>query len=312
MSQPTPVIIDCDPGIDDAVALLLALASPEVELVGITTVAGNTSVDNTTANALRLLDLVGRSDVPVHAGADRPLVHVASEDASEFHGETGLGDCSLPPPSRPAGSAHAIDFIARSVMESSRPITLIAVGPLTNVALLVARYPEVVDRLGDVVVMGGAHGEGNVTPAAEFNIWVDPEAAQRVVDSGLSPTFVGLDVTHQANIGPDDVAQIGAMGRCGAALAQMLATYERAQQKYYGSSDLSMHDSLAVAHVIDPSLLTRQHVHVAVDTGSSISRGATLVDRWGFGGAQPNAHWSQSVDSAAFHKLLMTRLALLP
>ncbi|HEX4282456.1 MAG TPA: nucleoside hydrolase, partial [Solirubrobacteraceae bacterium] len=200
----TDIILDCDPGHDDAIALLLALASPEVNLLGVTTVSGNQTLEKTTANAIRVLDHVGRTEIPVAAGADRPLVrerHVAAD----VHGETGLDGPDLPPPSRKPEAAHAIDWIAMTLTASRSPVTLVPTGPLTNIALFQARYPELVSRVERIVLMGGAYGEGNVTPAAEFNIWADPEAAHRVFTSGIDLTMVGLDVTHQALLQPRDV-----------------------------------------------------------------------------------------------------------
>src|SRR5215207_4572066 len=193
--MPTPVIIDCDPGHDDAMALLLALASPELELSAVTTVAGNQTLEKVTANAIRVLDVAGAHDIPVAAGAARALIHPARV-ASEVHGETGLDGPDLPPPSREPEPIHALELIARTLRE--RAHTLIAVGPLTNIALLVALHPELTERIERIVVMGGAIGQGNVTPSAEFNIWCDPEAAHRVFTSGIDVTMVGLDVTHRA------------------------------------------------------------------------------------------------------------------
>src|SRR3954469_13777344 len=193
--MPTPVIIDCDPGHDDAMALLLALASPELELSAVTTVAGNQTLEKVTANAIRVLDVVGADAIPVAAGADRPLIHPAGV-ASDVHGESGLDGPDLPPPSRAPEPLHAVELMARELRK--RPLTLVPVGPLTNIALLIATYPDLVENIQDIVVMGGAIGLGNVTPSAEFNIWCDPEAAARVFASDADVTMVGLDVTHRA------------------------------------------------------------------------------------------------------------------
>src|SRR5690349_688090 len=176
----TPVIIDCDPGHDDAMALLLALASPELEVVAVTTVAGNQTLDKVTVNAIKVLDVAQAHDIPVAAGADRALVHRAGV-AADVHGETGLDGPDLPPPSREPEAIHAVELMARELR--ARPLTIVAVGPLTNVALLIALYPDLVENIEDIVVMGGAIGLGNVTPSAEFNVWCDPEAAKRVFES---------------------------------------------------------------------------------------------------------------------------------
>ena len=197
--MPKPVIIDCDPGHDDAMALMLAVASPELELVAVTTVAGNQTLDKVTANAIRVLDVVQAHQIPVAAGADRGLVHTA-EAAGEVHGETGLDGPDLPPPSRAPEPLHAVELLAEKLRE--RPLTLIAIGPLTNVALFVATHPELLGQIEKLVIMGGAIGLGNVTPSAEFNVWADPEAAHRVFTSGLDITMVGLDVTHRAMLSP--------------------------------------------------------------------------------------------------------------
>ena len=219
-----PVLIDCDPGQDDAIALLLALASPELEVLGVTTVAGNQTIDKVTANALRVLELAGRSDVPVAAGADRPLVGelVVAADA---HGETGLDGPDLPPPQGSPVEQHAVEFLAERLLASERPVTVVPLGPLTNVALLLAERPEAADRIERIVLMGGAIAEGNMTPSAEFNIWVDPEAAAYVFESGLDVTMVGLDVTNRAVLTPEHADRLRPQGRVGEAVAAMLDFY---------------------------------------------------------------------------------------
>ena len=198
----TPILLDCDPGHDDAIALLLALGSDELELRGVTTVAGNQTLEKTTANAIRVLELAGRAEIPVAAGAGRPLVR-EPRVAADVHGETGLDGPDLPPPRARPSTEHAVDFLAERIDGA----TLVATGPLTNVALLLARHPEA--RPERIVLMGGAIAEGNVTPAAEFNIWADPEAAQRVFTSGLDVTMVGLDVTHRALVTPEQMRGVG-------------------------------------------------------------------------------------------------------
>ena len=217
----TPILLDCDPGHDDAIALFLALASPELELLGVTTVAGNQTLDKTTANAIRLLDAVGRAEIPVAAGADRPFVRERYV-AAYVHGESGLDGPDLPPPSREPDGRHAVELLAETLNAAGRPVTLVPTGPLTNIALLLALHPGVEERIERVVLMGGAIAEGNVTPAAEFNIWADPEAARRVFESGLDLTMVGLDVTHQALVGEPEAERMRAAGRAGAIVADLL------------------------------------------------------------------------------------------
>src|SRR5437016_10782148 len=242
----TPILLDCDPGHDDAIALLLALASPEVELLGVTTVAGNQTLDKTTANAIRVLEFVGRTDLHVAAGADRPLLR-EQHVAAEVHGETGLDGPDLPPPQGEPVAQHAVDFLAERIRTSDRPVTLIPTGPLTNVALLLALHPDA--RPERIVLMGGAIAEGNVTPAAEFNIWCDPEAAARVFDSGLDVTMVGLDVTHRALFTQAHADRLA--GRVGEMVTELLRFYNTFHRTIYDFDGSPIHDALTVAHVLD-------------------------------------------------------------
>ncbi|HWK25250.1 MAG TPA: nucleoside hydrolase [Solirubrobacter sp.] len=306
--MPTPVIIDCDPGHDDAMAILLAVASPELELVAVTTVAGNQTLEKVTANALRVLDVAGADHVPVAAGADRALVHPARV-AKDVHGETGLDGPDLPPPSRPPRPQHAVELIADRLRE--RPLTLVPIGPLTNVALLLATYPELAPRIERVVLMGGAIGLGNVTPSAEFNVWADPEAAARVLSAGLDVTLVGLDVTHRAMLSAERAEALRAGGRAGAVVADLHAFYRRFHERVYGHSDTPVHDALAVAHVIDPAILTTERLPVEIDVTQGPCRGRTVVDPLRRTGAEPNAHVAVDVDAPRFVDLLTTRIASL-
>jgi purine nucleosidase/pyrimidine-specific ribonucleoside hydrolase len=305
-----PIILDCDPGHDDAIALLLALSSPEVVLLGVSTVAGNQTLDKTTANAIRVLDHVGRAEVSVAAGADRPLVrerHVAAD----VHGDSGLDGPELPPPAREPLAEHAIDWIAAALRASPEPVTVVATGPLTNIALLLARYPEAASLIERLVIMGGAVGEGNVTPAAEFNIWADPEAAARVFTSGLDLTMVGLDVTHQALLTPAHVAQLAGAGTAGRLVADLFGFYARFHRDTYGWDGSPVHDAVALAHVVDPTLLGTELRGVVVDTGPELSRGRTHVDLTGRGGWPRNCHVALSIDAERFLALLVTRIAAL-
>jgi inosine-uridine nucleoside N-ribohydrolase len=306
--MPTPVIIDCDPGHDDAMALLLALGSPELELVAVTTVAGNQTLEKVTANAVRVLDIAGAGGIPVAAGADRPLVHPARV-ASEVHGETGLDGPELAAPSREPEPVHAVELMARLLRE--RPLTLVPIGPLTNIALLLALHPELVDRIERIVLMGGAIAEGNVTPAAEFNIWCDAEAAHRVFSSGVDVTMVGLDVTHRARLGPDRAAGLRASGRAGAFVADLHGFYSRFHAQIYGDPSTPVHDALAVASLIRPALVHVERFHTEVDTSLGICRGRTVVDRWRRTGREPNASVAIGVNGDAFIDLLCARIASL-
>jgi purine nucleosidase/pyrimidine-specific ribonucleoside hydrolase len=300
----TPILLDCDPGHDDAIALLLALGSDELELRGVTVVAGNQTLKKTTANAIRVLELAGRGDVPVAVGSPRPLVREPFV-AAYVHGETGLDGPDLPPPQAEPSDQHAVDFLA----ERLEGATLVATGPLTNVALLLARYPEA--RPERIVLMGGAIAEGNVTPAAEFNIWADPEAAARVFASGLDVTMVGLDVTHQALVTAAHAEQLRGAGRVGKVVAELLDFYGVFHREVYGFDGSPVHDAVAVAHVIDPTLLELQHLNVRVDCESELCRGRTVVDVWRRSGLEPTANVAVGIDSERFLTLLLDRLSRL-
>jgi inosine-uridine nucleoside N-ribohydrolase len=302
-----PLIIDCDPGHDDAMALMLAVASPELELTAVTTVAGNQTIEKVTANAIRVLDVAG-SDVPVAAGAHRPLVHPA-DTAADVHGESGLDGPDLPPPSRAPEDVHAVELMARRLRE--RPHTLAAVGPLTNVALLLAIHPELAGRIERLVIMGGAVGDGNVTPAAEFNIWVDPEAAQRVFTSDLDLTMVGLDVTHRALLSAETADGLRAAGRSGAVVADLHAFYRRFHEQVYGHDSTPVHDALAVAHVIDPKILHTTQLNVELDVTQGPCRGRTVVDQLRRTDRPANAHVAVEVDADRFIDLLTSRIGSL-
>jgi inosine-uridine nucleoside N-ribohydrolase len=305
-----PVLIDCDPGHDDAIALLLALASPEVELLGVTTVAGNTTLERATANAIRVLEHVGRADVPVAAGAERPLAR-SLVTAAHVHGESGLDGPALPPPAASPVARHAVDFIAETVLRSDRPVTLIPTGPLTNVALFLTRHPGAAARVERIVLMGGAIAEGNVTPAAEFNVWVDPEAARSVFASGLDVTMVGLDVTHKALLTPADADRLRSAGRAGTLVAELLDFFLRYHTRTYGMAGSPIHDAVAVADVVRPELVETVERHVAIECSSELCRGRTVVDLWRRGEAAPNAHVAVGLDAEGFRELLIERLTAL-
>jgi purine nucleosidase/pyrimidine-specific ribonucleoside hydrolase len=299
-----PVLLDCDPGHDDAIALLLALGSDELELRGVTTVAGNQTLEKTTANAIRVLELAGRAEIPVAAGAARPLVR-EPRVAADVHGETGLDGPELPPPQAEPSPQHAVDFLAERIAGA----TLVATGPLTNVALLLARHPEA--KPERIVLMGGAIAEGNVTPAAEFNVWADPEAAHRVFTSGLDVTMVGLDVTHRALVTPAHAGQLREAGRIGTVVAELLEFYGGFHRAVYGWDGSPIHDAVAVAHVIDPALLEVERLNIRIDTDSELCRGRTVVDLWRRTGLEPNANVAVGIDPERFVELLVQRLARL-
>jgi inosine-uridine nucleoside N-ribohydrolase len=267
-------------------------------------VSGNQTLEKTTANAIRVLDHVGRGDVHVAAGADRPLVR-ERQVAAHVHGETGLDGPDLPPPAREPHHQHAIDWIAQALSDNPGPVTLVPIGPLTNIALFLARYPRLTPRIERIVLMGGAIGVGNITPAAEFNIWADPEAAHRVFSSGLDLTMVGLDVTHRALMTPAHVAQLE--GRAGRLVADLYGFFSKFHASRYGWNGAPVHDAVALAHVIDPTLLRTVHRGVVVDTGSELSRGRTHVDMrsvvW-----EPSCHVAVEIEADRFLVLLIERI----
>jgi inosine-uridine nucleoside N-ribohydrolase len=310
VSEPIPVLLDCDPGHDDAIALLLALASPEVQLLGVTTVAGNQTLEKTTANAIRVLELVDRTDVPVAAGAERPLLRDPFA-AAYVHGESGMEGPDLPPARGRPIDAHAVDFLADRIEAAGRPVTLVPVGPLTNVALLLARYPQVTDRIERVVLMGGAIAEGNVTPAAEFNIWADPEAAERVFRSGLDVTMIGLDVTHRALFTGEHAERLRGAGRTGRFVAELYDYFHQYHARTYGFEGSPIHDAVALAHAFRPGIVETAHRNVVVDCASELCRGRTVVDLWRRTDREPNAHVGVGIDADGFLELLVERIATL-
>jgi len=296
----TPLILDCDPGHDDAIALLLALASPELELVGVTTTHGNQTLEKTTDNALRVLALVDRIDVPVAMGADRPLqreLHVAAH----VHGESGLDGPELPARRSEPVEQHAVDFL----VEQMTPETvLVAVGPLTNVALALERGIEP----ARIVLMGGAIAEGNMTPAAEFNVWADPEAAQQVFHSGLDVTMIGLDVTHGALLTPAWADRFRDTGRVGTFVADLVEFFKRYHERTYGWDGAPIHDAVALAHAFRPGIVTTERMNVEVELESQLTRGRTVADRWHRTDREPNAHVGIDIDPEAFFELLLERV----
>lgn len=279
-------MIDTDPGVDDAVALILALCSPEVRLEAVTTVFGNVDLQTTTANALRLLTLGGRPDIPVAAGADRPLVHPQPYRADAWHGADGLGGhaARLPPPVADIDARGAVTLIADVLHSATQPVTIAAIGPLTNIALLLAVHPALAPKIGRLVIMGGALGGGNTTPAAEFNIWSDPEAARRVlVEETVPTTLVPLDLTARGFVDVQWLDALAASGPSGAVLAGVLQHYRARYSAVYGQDGVALHDAVAVLEAAVPGTLhtTPLPLEVACDHGPA--RGAVIADRFGTG-----------------------------
>ncbi|MGH3471060.1 MAG: nucleoside hydrolase [Nocardioidaceae bacterium] len=303
----TRVVIDTDPGIDDAAAILLALGSPELEVLGLTTVAGNAPLSATTPNALKILDLAGNGSVPVAAGADRAMVtSIIRERDDSVHGRDGLGGALAGTTSRRPLGVHAVDFLSQAADQA--PISVVAIAPLTNIALTLARYPAMSDRIERLFIMGGARLEGNVTPAAEFNIWADPEAAARVFESGIAVTLVPLDVTHEAILSRPELDTMSASGPIGATLAHMLQFYERQHDSDYGEHFSPIHDALAVLALIDQDAMTYVEAHVAVECRGTLSRGATLVNTSRRRDIERNAKVATSLDRDRFARLLLQRV----
>jgi pyrimidine-specific ribonucleoside hydrolase len=305
---PTPIVLDCDPGHDDAIALLLALGSPEVELLGVTTTYGNQTLEKTTANALRVLELVGRTDVPVAMGAERPLARELAV-AAHVHGESGLDGPVLPAAETSPATVDANEFLSDVIRGAARPVTLVPTGPLTNVA----RYLETNggDGIERIVLMGGSIAEGNITPAAEFNIWADPEAARFVFASGLDVTMVGLDVTHQALLGPDEEARLRSSGRIGTFTAELNVFFSRYHRDTYGWDGAPIHDAVALTQVVRPELVETRYRNVEIEVESELCRGRTVVDLWNRTDRPPNAHVAVGLDKEGFFDLLVERIGSL-
>ena len=308
------IIIDTDPGQDDAVAILLALASPdEIEVLGITAVAGNVPLALTEKNARMIRELAGRPEVPVFAGADRPLLRLL-RTAEHVHGDTGLNGPALPEPALPLERAHAVDFIVDTLRgEPAGTVTLCPLGPLTNVALALMRAPDIADRIAEIVLMGGAYFEvGNITPAAEFNIYVDPEAAARVFACGAPITVMPLDVTHKALITRDRVETFRAMGTpVGRAVAEWTDFFERFDREKYGSAGAPLHDPCVTAYLLRPDLFAGRHINVEIECASDLTRGMTVADWWRVTDRAPNATFMGEIEAGGFFDLLTDRLARL-
>lgn len=306
----TPIIIDTDPGQDDAVALLLAFASPELEVLGVTCVAGNVALDLTTTNALKVCELAGRTDVKVFAGCDRPLAHDLVT-AEHVHGKTGLDGPVLPAPQKNLEAQHAVDFIIETCRQR-RGVTLCPLGPLTNIATALQRAPEIAGNIERIVLMGGAYFEvGNITPAAEFNIYVDPEAADIVFKSGIDITVLPLDVTHKALVTTERNEAFRTLGRVGRQVAGWTDFFERFDKEKYGSDGAPLHDPTVIAWLIAPEIFSGRHINVEIETESELTRGMTVADWWGVTKREPNALFIGDLDADAFFNLLTERIGRL-
>ncbi len=308
------IIIDTDPGQDDAVAILLALASPEeLDVVAITTVAGNVPLPLTTRNALMMCELAGRTDVPVYAGSDGPMVRDLIT-AEYVHGATGIDGAGLPEPTMEVREGHAVDAIVDIVMAAElREISLCPLGPLTNVGQALVKEPRIAGRLGEIILMGGGFFEGgNTTPAAEFNIYVDPQAADIVFQCGVPITMMPLDVTHKALTSQKRLARFAAIpSPAGKAVYGMLDFFERFDIEKYGSEGGPLHDPCVIAYLLDPDLFGGKNVSVRIETSSEMTMGMTVIDWWGVTAEIPNAIVMNQIDADGFYELLADRIARL-
>lgn len=305
--MPTKIILDCDPGHDDALAIMLATSSPEIELLGITTVAGNSLLENTTRNALIVLDMVNRPDIPVYVGRGEPRSREL-RTASIMHGDGGLDGPVPTSATREANVGTALDYIKNVLMEQPEPITLVATGPLTNMAEVVEQLPELHHKIQRIVFMGGAIGLGNWTPAAEFNILVDPEAADIVMRSSIPKTMIGLEVTHEAWLDLTHADQLRGTGVCGQFVAELLDHFVGFHQRRFGWPGAPIHDAVTIAHLIDPSLVTTIFTNVTVETESELTLGRTVVDVYSVTDKPANVDVGTHIDRDRFVTLLMAHL----
>ncbi|MFZ1728172.1 MAG: nucleoside hydrolase [Albidovulum sp.] len=313
MHQARKIIIDTDPGQDDAVAILLALASPELDVLGITAVAGNVPLDLTARNARIICELAECHDMPVHAGCDRPMSRKLVT-AEHVHGKTGLDGISLPDPKMPLAEGHAVDFLIDTLRkQAAGSVTLCPLGPLTNIATAFLRAPDIVSRVAEIVLMGGAYFEvGNITPAAEFNIYVDPEAAEIVLKSGVPLVVMPLDVTHKVLTTRSRIESFRTLGNnAGHAVASWTDFFERYDMAKYGSQGAPLHDPCVIAYLLKPDLFSGRHVNVEIETKGDFTQGMTVADWWGVTGRTANAMFMGGVDADGFYRLLTERIGRL-
>jgi inosine-uridine nucleoside N-ribohydrolase len=303
----TPIVLDCDPGHDDAFAILLAAGSTLADLRAITTVGGNGTLEAVTENALRVCTLAGIRDVPIAAGAAGPL-RGELHTAADVHGESGLDGPELPAPDVDLDPRAATELLADVLRDAGEPVTVVATGPLTNVAVLLESAPDVHERIDQIVWMGGSRGRGNRTPYAEFNAWVDPEAAEIVVGSGVPFTLVGLHLTHQALATPEVIDRIRAAGGVlGDVAADWLAYFSSTYRQIWGI-DAPLHDPCALAIALDPSLATFEDAFLAIETQGRWTRGATVIDPFGRLGREPNARIALQIDVERFWSMLVAAI----
>lgn len=299
------IILDCDPGHDDMLAIILALSSNDLDVLGITTVAGNQTGEKTYVNALRVLNLIGRTDVKVSRGFDKPIIRELVT-APQIHGVSGLDGANLPEPKGNETHKHAVDFIIETIMSSPEKVYLVPTGPLTNVAVSLIKEPRLKDHIEKIVLMGGAFHDSNFTPGAEFNIYVDPEAAKLVFESGIPIVMVGLDVTNRALLTFEDIDYIESLGRkVSSVIAPLLRFFGKANNEFFGFDGAPIHDALAVSYLIDPTVLTLKHLHVDIETKGEFTSGQTVVDYYNVTKKEPNAYVALDLDLPKFKKLII-------
>ncbi len=305
------ILIDCDPGHDDMIAIMLACASDKLKVTGITTVAGNQEGEKTFNNALKILTLISQEDVPVARGFDKPILQELVT-TPEIHGVSGLDGTDLPIPEVKPSPLHAVEFIIKTLLESKEKLYLIPTGPLTNIGVALLREPKIGEKIERIVLMGGAVFDSNITPAAEFNIFVDPEAAKIVFESGLPLTMVGLDVTNKALFSFKDIDRIEKLnGKVSKTVASLLRFFARANHEMFGFEGAPLHDALAVSYVIDETILNTKFVHVDIETRGEFTRGRTVVDVYGVTKKSPNAEVALGLDIDKFKDFIFRAIKIL-
>ncbi|WP_204141730.1 nucleoside hydrolase [Halomicronema sp. CCY15110] len=302
-----PIIIDCDPGVDDAIALMLALRSPELAVQAITVVAGNVPLALTQRNARQICELLGCPEIPIYAGCPRPLVR-SLITAEDIHGKTGLEGATLPDPTLPLQTTHAVTYLIDTLSTTPAPVTLATLGPLTNIAVALIQKPEIAEGIDRIVMMGGGITHGNITPVAEFNIYVDPHAAQVVFDSGIPITFISLDITHQVLTTPARLAAIQGLGNAVSEVAAaVLGHYGKVDEQRLGTVGAPLHDPCVIAYLLRPDLFTTYRGQVQVELSSPLTLGQTVVSQ-----SPGEERWVDIVDTVAaagIYELLTQRLA---
>jgi inosine-uridine nucleoside N-ribohydrolase len=301
------VIIDCDPGHDDAIALLLAARADEIEILGVTTVSGNSALHNTTRNARRILDYAGYTNIEVYTGCDKPMVREPFRlTGAAIHGEDGLGGPFIPAPVTPIREEHAVEFLIRTLRSAEDRIILIVTGPMTNIAIALEKAPDIREKIDRIVIMGGAVIEpGNITSAAEFNIYVDPEAAKAVFGSGCELYLISLDVTMKSMFYEEDIETLRSQGdRISVIVAEMLDFFAETHVKHFGFKACPIHDALCVGVLIDESLVEYQKTYIDVALLDPLTLGETVADLWGITGREPNCYLGMKVDREKFVRMI--------